>query len=242
MAAGFTVLPYLDRTDAGRILAAELARRGSVAPGTEPMVLALPRGGVPVASEVARVLGGDLDVYVTRKVGCPGHPELGVGAVAEHGAAVYDDALLHRLGLTVADLADIEAVERVELDRRRALYRRSVPEPEVADRTVVVVDDGLATGATARAALRSLRGRSGGPAHLLFAAPVGAPETVAALRGEADEVVVPATPEDFHAVGRWYREFHQLTDADVLAVLDAHRSASRRDGRHRGGRHQATPR
>lgn len=207
-------LPYADRSEAGRVLAERLAPAGLEG----AVVLALPRGGVPVGHEIARRLSCPLDVLVTRKIGYPPQPELGVGAIAEGGAPVFDDALLARLGLTEEDLAATVAAERAELTRRIEVYRRGRPLPETAGRPVIVVDDGLATGGTARAAVRALRGR--GPSRLVLAVPVGAADTVAALEAEVDELVVPAAPRDFRAVGQWYRDFEQLTDADVVAWLD----------------------
>jgi putative phosphoribosyl transferase len=212
-------LPFVDRAEAGRVLGELLAPYDL----TEPLVLALPRGGVPVAVEVAGRLGrpdrpAGLDVLVTRKIGYPPQPELGVGAIAEGGEPVFDHDLLHRLGLSEEDLADTVARERAELVRRVRAYRGDRPLPDPAGRSVIVVDDGLATGGTARAALRAVRPR--GPSGLLLAVPVGAPETVEMLREEADEVVVCATPTAFRAVGQWYRHFDQLTDADVNALLE----------------------
>ncbi|MQY07834.1 phosphoribosyltransferase [Actinomadura macrotermitis] len=207
------ILPFADRAEGGRRLAGRLAPLGLEG----AVVLALPRGGVPVAREVADRLGGPLEVLVTRKIGYPPSPELGVGAVAEGGEPVFDHGLLRRLGLVPGDLAGTVAAERAELDRRVRVYRGGRPLPEVRSRAVVVVDDGLATGGTARAALRAVRAR--GPARLVLAVPVAARSTVGALAGEADEIVTVAEPESFHAVGQWYGDFDQLTDADVLARL-----------------------
>ncbi|SDR29802.1 phosphoribosyltransferase [Thermostaphylospora chromogena] len=207
--------PFADREEAGALLAERLASLGL----RDPIVLGLARGGLPVAREVARRLGGRLEVLVTRKIGFPAQPELGVGAIAEGGEPVFDTALMRRLGLTEDDLADVVAAERAELRRRVEVYRGRRRLPELAGADVVVVDDGLATGGTARAALRAVR--AAGPGRLVLAVPVGAPETVESLRDEADEVVAVITPRDFFAVGQWYTEFGQLTDEDVLDVLGA---------------------
>lgn len=209
---------FADRRAAGRLLAVRLRREPVLAAAAgPPLVLALPRGGVPVAREVADVLGAPLDVLVTRKIGYPNQPELGVGAIAEGGEPVYDELLLRRLGLTRAVLARVVDSERAELRRRVAAYRGGRPPPDVAGRQVVLVDDGLATGVTARAALRSLR--AGAARRTVLAVPVAAPSSAAAMRAEADEVVTLAAPAAFRAVGEWYASFGQLTDADVLALL-----------------------
>jgi putative phosphoribosyl transferase len=214
-------LPFPDRRAAGRALAAALRRRFTGADGhlalSDPLVLALPRGGVAVAWEVARDLAAPLDVLVTRKIGFPPQPELGVGAVAEGGDPVYDEDLLHELGITPAELTSVVERERTELLRRVEVYRAGRPPPDVQGRCVILVDDGLATGVTARAALRALRaGRAG---RTILSVPVGSPGSVGALAAEADEVVVLALPRGFRAVGEWYMSFNQLTDADVLSLL-----------------------
>ena len=241
---------FADRRAAGRLLAARLRHAlpapGGQQPGEEPsraspaprdagtlssaprdagtLVLALPRGGVAVAREVADALAAPLDVLVTRKIGYPPQPELGVGAIAEGGEPVYDDEFLRRLRLSRGDLVPVVARERAELDRRVKVYRGGRPPPDVAGRLVILVDDGLATGVTARAALRSLRSRSAG--RTVLAVPVAAPSSAAAMLREADSVVALALPETFRAVGEWYVSFGQLTDADVLELLDRGGEAS----------------
>ncbi|MED7922861.1 phosphoribosyltransferase family protein [Nonomuraea sp. LP-02] len=203
---------FADRAEAGRRLAERLLDVH------DPVVLALPRGGVAVAAPIARRLGVPLDVLVTRKIGYPRQPELGVGAVAEGGEPVFDRTLLRRLGMTPESVADVVEQERRELARRVRVYRGDRPLPALAGREVIVVDDGLATGGTARAALRAVA--AAGPARVTLAVPVGALGTVESLRHEADEVVALLTPVDFRAVGQWYVHFEQLTDADVLDLLE----------------------
>jgi putative phosphoribosyl transferase len=206
---------YADRRSAGRALGERL--------GTEalprPLVMALPRGGVPVGAEVATALHAPLDVVVARKIGAPGHPEYGIGAVTADGPPVFDRRALSALDIQEEDLAAAVEAQRREARRRLELYRGARPDPPVEGSSVVVVDDGLATGVTARAALRSLRELH--PARLVLAAPVGAPAAARALAEEADDVVCLATPPDFVAVGAWYDDFDQLTDDEVCALLSA---------------------
>ncbi|MEU8969380.1 phosphoribosyltransferase family protein [Streptomyces monashensis] len=211
---------FRDRAEAGRELAGllvDLCARESLA---DPLVLALPRGGIAVAEPVARALGAPLDVLVVRKIGAPHHQEFAVGALAADDPPLFDAGTLDMLGLTEECMAPAVERERRELRRREERYRAGRPPPDPAGRTVIVVDDGLATGATARAALRHVRRR--GPAHLVLAVPVGAPDSVESLTGEADTVVCPHRPAGFAAVGQWYEDFEQLTDAQVLAALHAH--------------------
>lgn len=205
---------FADRSEAGRILAEEVAALGL----DDPIVLALPRGGVPVAEQVAKRLGCPVDVVVARKVGAPGHPEFGIGAIAEGGTVVADAASLRALGIAPQRFDDLAAAEREELDRRVLRYRSGRPLPELRDRDVVVVDDGLATGVTAEATLRDLRASA--PRRLVLAVPVCAGDTAERLRDVADEVVCAYMPVELRAVGQWYDRFDQTTDEEVIAVLD----------------------
>jgi putative phosphoribosyl transferase len=215
---------FADRAEAGRALAERVAAHlGTSAVESRPLVVALPRGGVPIAARVAMTIGGDLDLMVVRKIAAPGRPEFGVGALADDGEPVFDHDTLDQLGLTEDDLAGTVQQERAEARRRLARYRPGRPALDVQDRIVVVVDDGLATGVTARAALRRLR--SGRPRRLILAAPVCSAAGRAAMAAEADAVICLMTPDRFAAVGRWYAEFPQLTDRDVeraLAEVPAH--------------------
>jgi putative phosphoribosyl transferase len=214
---------FADRDEAGRVLADEITRLCPAAPGEQrPLVLALPRGGVPVAAPVAARLGADLDVVVARKIGAPGRPEYGIGAIAEDGPPSFDIDALDALGLTESGLADTVAAERAELARRIQRYRGDRPLPSITGRTVIVVDDGLATGVTAVATLRWLRLRA--PARLILALPVCAAAARDLVDAEADQVLCLHMPPLFRAVGQWYDDFGQLTDADVDRVL--HVSAS----------------
>lgn len=210
-------MQFHDRRHAGRELAERLRIEQERGLLPHPVVLALPRGGVDVAREVARALDAPLDVLVVRKIGAPFQEELGVGAIAGDDEPLFDDDALHRLGLTRRELAPVVEAEREELRRRQRRYRQGRPDPELAGRTVIVVDDGLATGVTARAALRTVRRQ--GPERLVLAVPVCSPEAAEQLRGEADAVFCLRRPASFMAVGLCYEEFDQLTDEDVLRAL-----------------------
>ena len=205
---------FRDRREAGRLIAEAVAPLDLA----DPIVLALPRGGVPVAYEVARALGAPLDVFVVRKVGAPQQPEYGIGAIAEGDGVVASPAALRMLRLTTDDWDALVARERAELTRRVRRYRGDRELPNLAGRDVVLVDDGLATGVTAEAAVRSLRRM--GPRRLVLAAPVCARETAARLGSLADDVVCIAAPAEFRAVGMWYRDFRQTSDDEVLELLD----------------------
>lgn len=216
---------FADRTAAGRALADALAGRRF----RRPVVCALPRGGVPVGREVARRLDAPLDVLVVRKVGAPTNPEYALGALGEGGVEVVHDRALRRAGLTRADLAPAIARERDELDRRVATYRRVLDAVDVADRDVLVVDDGVATGASVAAAASVLRAR--GARRVIVAVPVAAPTTVARLREQVDEVVAVRTPEHFRAVGTAYEVFDQVQDAEVVRLLEDASEGRRDPGR-----------
>ena len=204
---------FANRDDAGRRLATLLAERGL----THPVVLALPRGGVPVAAAIAERLGVGFDLLVARKVGAPGHPEFGIGAVGEGGVRVSDPATLARLGISAPQFGALAGEAEAELQRRVGVYRgeRALPALEGAD--VIVVDDGLATGVTAEAAIATAR--AAGARRVIVAVPVAAADSARRLAGIADEVVSVITAEVFRAVGTWYDEFPQLTDDEVLAAL-----------------------
>ena len=206
---------FADRRDAGRQLAERLASLAS----TNPIVIALPRGGVPVAAEVAEALRAPLDVIVVRKLGVPWQPELGLGAIAEGGVRVLNHELVTETGITAAQLESVTARERMELDRRVVRYRGDRPAVDVADRAVILVDDGLATGYTARAAVESLRHRR--PRRIVLAVPVAPEESVRELSHVADEVVAVDQPPWFFAIGQFYDDFSPTSDDEVTELLDA---------------------
>lgn len=206
---------FVNRTDAGRRLAASLS---AYAGRPEGIVLALPRGGVPVAYEVARELDVPLDLFIVRKLGVPGHEELAMGAIATGGALVLDEAVVRQLGIREADVRAVMAAEQRELERREKEYRGDRPPPDIAGRTAILVDDGLATGASMRVAVAALKQEH--PARIVVAVPIAPPETCDALRREADDVVCAVTPEPFYAVGLWYEDFTQTTDEEVHDLLE----------------------
>ncbi|WP_280457655.1 phosphoribosyltransferase [Nocardia carnea] len=209
---------YADRVAAGRALGSELShlRAGDArAPG--PLVLGLPRGGVPVAAAVREVIGGDLDILLVRKLGVPWQPELAAGAIGEQGVRVVNSDVIRQTGLDTTRLDAIEAEERDELERRSALWRGDKPPIPLRDRTVVIVDDGIATGASVVVACRVARAQE--PRRLVVAVPVAAPEALPRIRAEADEVVCPHAPAALAGVGGAYRDFHQLADSEVSELL-----------------------
>lgn len=206
---------FADRVDAGRVLAERL----DALQDQEVVVLALPRGGVPVAAEVARALQAPMDVIGVRKIGAPMQPELAVGAIAEGGVRVLDERVLGMLRIDAASIDEVEGREREELERRVRHYRGDRGFPDLHGRIAVIVDDGLATGSTARVACRAARQHE--PDRLVLAVPVASREGVKSLRDEADEVVAAETPAGFSAVGQWYRDFGQTTDDEVMALLGA---------------------
>ncbi|WP_435845847.1 phosphoribosyltransferase family protein [Streptomyces exfoliatus] len=210
---------FSDRTDAGRQLAARLGHLED----QDVVVLGLPRGGVPVAAEVADALGAPLDICLVRKLGTPGQPELAMGALGEGGVRVLNERVLRRTGADERDIAAAEEREHAELDQRAGRYRGSRPSIPLEGRTVLVVDDGLATGATALAACRVVRAK--GAARIVLAVPVAPRGWTDRLGGEADETVSVHTPELFYAIGQFYRDFTQTPDAEVVACLDRNRAA-----------------
>ncbi len=243
--------PFENRQDAGRRLAERLARYRD----ERPLVLALPRGGVPVAFEISRSLGAPLDVFVARKLGAPDQPEFGIGAVAPGDVRVLNAEVIERLGIPEGYVEGITERETAEVRRRMRLFRGDRPEPETRDRTVILVDDGLATGVTARAAVEALKLR--GPRRLVLAVPVCAAQTAAVIGPEVDELVCLETPADLGAIGFWYGDFSQTTDGEVLGLLERSRTVERaveipagpvetrrgsRDPRGRAGRRALCPR
>ena len=206
---------FRDRHDAGRQLAARLQ---AYADRTDVLVLALPRGGLPVAYEVAKALHAPLDVFMVRKLGVPGQPELAMGAIASGGVRVLNDEVVQGLGVPDWMIDEVAKQEQEELERRELAFRGDRPPLDVRGRTVILIDDGLATGSTMRAAAAALRQQQ--PARIVVAVPVGAADTCSDLAGEADEVICLRTPEPFFAVGLWYGDFSQTTSEEVRELLE----------------------
>ena len=207
---------FHDRAEAGRVLAADLAKYSG---RNDVIVLALPRGGVPVAYEVARALGAPLDVFLVRKLGLPGHEELAMGAIASGGVRLINEDVVDAYDVTDAEIEAVALAEQTELERRERAYRDGRSLPALGDRTVILVDDGLATGATMRAAVLAVRQES--PARIVVAVPVAAAETCGEFRTIVDDIVCAETPAPFYAVGLWYEDFAQTTDDEVHDLLTA---------------------
>ena len=206
---------FQDRMEGGRALAELL---GAYAHRKDVLILALPRGGVPVAFEVAQALNLPMDVFVVRKLGLPTNEELAMGALASGNVRVLNEEVVNSFGITESIIEAVAEEERVELERRERLYRGDAPFPAVGDKAVLLVDDGLATGSTMRAAVAALRRQH--PKRIVVAVPVAPPSTCEILRSEADEVVTVATPEHFYAVGQWYKVFDQTTDWQVRDLYE----------------------
>jgi putative phosphoribosyl transferase len=208
-------VPFRDRTEAGHLLATKLLK---FANRPDLQILALPRGGVPVALEVAKELNAPLDVFVVRKLGVPGHEELAMGAVATGGVRVLNRDVIDSLRIPRALIEATTAEELQELARRERLYRDDRPAPNIRNRIVILIDDGLATGSTMRAAVAALRKLH--PAKIVVAVPTAAPSTCDEFRGEVDEIICAETPQPFYAVGAWYENFSQVTDDEVRQMLE----------------------
>lgn len=219
---------FRDRADAGEQLSRELAGYSG---RKDVVVLALPRGGVPVAYEVARALHVPLDVFLVRKLGLPGQEELAMGAISSGGVRVLNEDVIGLLGIPNDVIENVTAKEQRELERRARSYRGDRPAPDVEGRTVILIDDGLATGSTIRAAVAALRRKH--PARIVVAVPVGAPEICAELQNEADEIICVETPEPFYGVGAWYEDFSQTTDEEVRDLLQRSREEIAPVGIHR---------
>jgi putative phosphoribosyl transferase len=207
--------PFVDRTEAGKLLAARLTRYAS---RRDTIVLALPRGGVPVAFEIARALSAPLDVFLVRKLGLPGQEELAMGAIATGGVRVLNKDVVAYLAIPQRIIDTVTRQEQLELERRERLYRGDRPAPEFRGVTVILVDDGLATGSTMRAAIAALKKLE--PGRVVVAVPVAPPSTVKEIEKEVDDVVCMLMPEPFDGVGRWYQDFSQTTDQEVRSLLD----------------------
>src|SRR3954471_12710544 len=207
---------FRDRSEAGRLLAERLRHHAG---RDDIVVLGLPRGGVPVAAEIARALDAPLEVFVVRKLGIPQHEEMAFGAIATGGTRVLNRPLVERIGLPAEWIEAIDAKERRELQRRERVYRGDRPPPDLAGKTVILVDDGLATGSTMLAAVLAVKAED--PARVIIAVPVSDPDVCDAMRREADEVVCLLTPRPLRAVGAWYEDFTQASDDEVRRLLDA---------------------
>jgi putative phosphoribosyl transferase len=213
---------FADRREAGQALASRLKQ---YAGRTDVVVLALPRGGVPVAFEVAEALGARLDIFLVRKLGMPGHPELAMGAIASGGVRVVNDDVVRWYNIPSSAIDAVARAEQAELERRDREYRRGRPLVDLRGQHIILIDDGLATGSTMKAAVEAVRQH--GPARVVVAVPVGAPSTCAEFTGLADEIVCARMPEPFSAVGQWYHDFSQTSDEEVRALLEEHAAGLR---------------
>jgi putative phosphoribosyl transferase len=209
------MIRFRDRREAGKRLAQELLHYAN---RSDVLILALPRGGVPVAYEVALALNAPLDVFIVRKLGLPGQEELAIGAIASGGIRVLNEDIIRLLRIPEEVIARVARDEQQELERRERLYRGDLPAPEIRDRTVILIDDGLATGASMRAAIAGLRAQD--PGRIVVAVPTASPETCAEFESQVDEIVCAITPEPFLGVGRWYEDFSQTTDEGVRLFLE----------------------
>lgn len=207
-------LPFINRSEAGRLLGDALK---AYANRSEVIILALPRGGVPVGFEVAKALSAPLDLMLVRKLGVPGHRELAMGAIATGGARILNQDVIAMYNISAETIDQVAASEQSELQRRSQAYRDELPEPDLNNRCVILVDDGIATGATMRAAVAALR--QAGPSEIVVAVPVGAPTTLNLLRNEADKVICLAVPDMLFSIGQWYSDFTQVSDEEVRDLL-----------------------
>ena len=212
---------FRDRSEAGRILAEKLA---AYANRPDVLVLALPRGGVPVGFEVARALNVPLDIFLVRKLGVPGHEELAMGAIASGGVRVLNDDVVRHLRIPDEIIVTVAKKEQQELERRESAYRGDRASPEIRDRTIILIDDGLATGSTMRAAAEALRKQQ--PDKVIVAVPIASPETCDEFRTEVDEIVCARTPQPFYSVGIWYEDFSQTSDEEVRDLLELEQKRS----------------
>ena len=212
---------FSDRAEAGQALVKRLSHLANE-PGL--IILALPRGGVPIGYEIARGLHAPLDIFLVRKLGVPGYTELAMGALAENGARFINQQVIRQLGISEIAIEQIAAQEQQELQRRERIYRGHNRPPDVTGHTVIIVDDGLATGATVKVAVQALRSQR--PKKIVVAVPVGAPDTCEEIRRLVDEFICLVMPEPFHAVGIWYESFPQLSDADVIRLLEQDKSTT----------------
>jgi predicted phosphoribosyltransferase len=211
---------FRDRLDAGKRLAQDLMEYAN---REDVVVLGLPRGGVPVAYEVAKALDAPLDIFIVRKLGLPGHEELAMGAIASGGVRVLNQDVVQALDIPERVIDAVARREQQELERREKIYRGNRPKPVLKDKTVILIDDGLATGASMRAAVAGLRAQH--PAHIIVAVPTAAPETCEAFEDTVDEIVCATTPQPFYGVGLWYQDFSQVTDEEVRQLLQNAKSA-----------------